>query len=125
MDRKLSNQQEIQRLIRASDSARHTLQSEATLLRQKLDVPARLRASLKSSPTGWLMGSLASGFGLSLLFRRQAPPQEKKKRSLPITLLGLTLTAARPLAKIWLADQAKNYLSNRLGPTTPASQRTR
>jgi hypothetical protein len=116
MDRKLSHHQKIQQLIRSSDAARQCLEKEAILLRQKLDVPARLQSSLKAHPTGWLVGSLFSGMGASLLFRRKSAPVEKKKRSFPIALLGLTLTAVRPLAKMWLADQAKNYLSHRLNP---------
>ncbi len=114
MDRKLSYHQEIQRLTHANTSARLCLEKEAILLREKLDVPARLQTSLKAHPTGWVVGSLFSGFGASLLFRKKSAPSEKKKRSLPLALIGLTLTAVRPLAKMWLADQAKNYISNRL-----------
>jgi hypothetical protein len=114
MDRKLQQRQEIERLIRQSESARCCLEDEAELLRQRLDVPARLRNSLKSHPTGWLVGSLASGLAASMLFGRRPQAQAvagKKRRSLPLTLLGLSLTAVRPFAKVWLTDQVKHYFA--------------
>ncbi len=114
MDRKLSQSQEIERLICLSKAARCCLESEMISLKQRLDFPTRIRSSLKSHPIGWLAGSLMSGLTASW-FVRQRPTRpvasEKKPRSLALSLLGLTLTAARPLAKTWLAGQLKNYLS--------------
>lgn len=121
MDRKLPKDQEIERLIRLGAAARFCLENEATLLRQRLDVPARIRGSLKSHPTGWLFGSLASGLAASLLFRGKSSAP-KKPRTLPTALLGLTLTAVRPLAKVWLTGQVKNYLAAKLDPAS--SRRT-
>jgi hypothetical protein len=111
MDRKLPKDQEIQRLIRLGEAARSCLEQEAVLLKQRLDVPSRIRGSLKQHPAGWLFGSLASGLAASLLLRLKPRPQEKKRRGLPLTLLGLTLTAVRPIAKVLLTDQLKNYLT--------------
>jgi DNA-binding transcriptional regulator/RsmH inhibitor MraZ len=126
MDRKLSKSQEIERLIRIGDAARYQLGSDAVLLKQRLDVPSRLRSSLKSHPTGWLFGSLASGLAASLLFRRRPERErvEKKPRSFPLVVLGLTLTAVRPFAKVWLTDQVKNYLSGRFNTPYPLRQQT-
>jgi hypothetical protein len=122
MDRKIPKKQELERLIRLSEAARSCLEKEAFILKQRLDVPTRIRSSLKSHPAGWLAGSLASGLAASLLFRhrptKSAPP-EKKPRSLPLSLLGLTLTAARPLAKVWLTGQLKSYLTGQ-SATSPA-----
>jgi len=75
-----------------------------------LDIPARIRGSLKEHPAIWLAGSLASGIATSFLFRRK-PQATKKHRSLSATLFGLTLTAARPLVKLWLGDQMKLWLT--------------
>ncbi len=111
MDRKLSKDQEIQRLIKLSESARVCLSRDVGLLKHQLDVPARLRGALKENPTGWLLGSLGSGLAASLLFRRKAHPLERKKSTLAQALTGLTLTAIQPLAKAWLSDQVKGYLS--------------
>lgn len=122
MDRKLQNQ-EIQRLIRLGETARASLQSETAELRQRLDVPARIRGAIKTHPTGWLLGALGTGLTLSrLLFRPRRTPQSmpsaeavKKRKSLPMLLFGLTLTAIRPFAKVWLADQVKRYLAAQAG----------
>lgn len=113
MDRKLPKNQEIERLIRLGEAARSCLGNEAVLLKQRLDVPTRIRGSLKSHPAAWLFGSLASGFaaGLLLFRRKPAAAAEKKHRGLALTLLGLTLTAVRPFAKVWLTDQVKNYFA--------------
>ena len=108
MDRKLPETPEIRRLILLSAASRSCLESEAAALKQKLDVPSRIRHSLSEHPTGWLIGSLASGLAASLMFRRR-PPVEKKRRGIPAAVLGLTLTAARPLAKIWLMDRLKQW----------------
>jgi len=110
MDRKLSKDEELARLIRISAAARSHLSGEAGALKARLDVPARLRGSLKSHPTGWLFGSLASGLAASLLFRRSAPASPKKHRSFPIAILGLILTMVRPFAKVWATDLLKGYL---------------
>ncbi len=119
MDRKLQQAQEIERLIALGKSARSSLEREAISLKQRFDVPTRLRDSLKSHPTGWLVGSMASGLAASMLFSRRPPAREKKKSSLPLTLIGLSLTAVRPVAKIWLADQVKQYLTaQRVRPLT-------
>ena len=115
MDRKLPQNQEIERLIRLGAASRSCLTREVTVLKQRLDFPKRIRGSLKSHPTAWLFGSLASGFVGSLFFRRRPAATGKKHRGLPVTLLGLALTAARPLAKVWLTDQLKGYLIGRPG----------
>jgi hypothetical protein len=111
MDRKFSKDQEIQRLIQLSESARACLANEASSLKQRMDVPARLRGALSKNPTGWLLGSLGSGLVASLMFRRKAPSLAKKNRSLSGALVGLTLTAVQPLAKVWLTDQVKGFLA--------------
>lgn len=124
MDRKLPENPEIRRLILLGDAARSCLSHEAAALKHRLDVPSRIRGSLKSHPTGWLFGSMAAGLATSLLFRRRPSKSvgaEIKRKSLPLALLGLTLTAVRPFAKVWLTDQVKNYLSGQLA--TPGAYR--
>jgi len=98
-------------LIRLSGAARASLDSAAVSLKERLDIPSRLRDSLRSHPSGWLVGSLVSGLAASLIFGRKPAAPEKKRRSLPVALLGLSLTAVRPLAKVWLTDQVKQYFS--------------
>ncbi len=113
MDRKLSHNQQIERLTRLGDLARSCLQDEAILLKQRLDVRTRVRSSLKTHPTGWMLGSLAAGLAASWMFRRKPAAAAKKHRGLFLSLLGLALTAIRPFAKVWLTGQVKNYLIGR------------
>lgn len=120
MDRELSKDQQIERLIGQARSARSFLGSEAITLRQKLDIPARLRSSLKSHPTGWLFGSAASGLAASLLFRRKPAPAAKQERGMPFKILALILTLVRPMAKLWLTGQVKNYLTTASREPVPA-----
>jgi hypothetical protein len=122
MDRKLPENPEIQRLIELSENCRRFLENEATHLRQKLDIPSRVRDSLRESPTKWLAGSLASGFAASLLFRGRPAPATKR-RGIPATLLGLTLTAARPLLKVWLANQVKQVVTGNSSILVPGPMR--
>lgn len=110
MDRKLPENPEIERLIELSEISRRFLENEATHLRQKLDLPSRLRDSLREHPSKWLAGSLVSGLAASFLFRSRPAPI-KKRRGIPATVVGLTLTAARPLLKVWLANQVKQVVS--------------
>ncbi len=126
MDRKLPTNQEIQRLILISAAARSCLETEAHALKQRLDVPARIRGSLKEHPTGWLFGSLVSGMAASLLFKgksnRPVAGQSgslSPRRPLPVALMGLALTAVRPLAKVWFTHQVKQRLAGMLTHTPP------
>lgn len=125
MDRKISHQQETERLIRIAEIARTRLGNDAHALVERLDVVSRVRTSLKTHPKGWLLGGLATGFATSALFRRRpaAPAKTIKSRNLALTLLGLTLTAVRPLAKVWLTDQLGNYFKGRSGVLQPKSSR--
>lgn len=119
MDRKLPENPEILRLIELAEQSRALLDAEASRLRERLDVPSRLRQSLKQSPSSWLFGSMATGLAASFLLRRK-PASEKRRRGIPATLLGLTLTAAKPLARVWLTDQLKHWVSG----SQPASSRS-
>jgi hypothetical protein len=112
MDRKSEKLREIERLIRVSAAARGCLGNEVRVLKQRLNIPSRIRGSLKAHPSTWMAGSLLSGLAASLLFRRHpAPPPTKKHKGFGGVLFGLTLTAARPLAKVWLANRAKQWIA--------------
>ncbi len=119
MDPKPLQNPEIERLIRLSTESRAQLTVAAHRLRDQLDLPAKLRDSLKRHPSSWLFGSLASGFVASLLFGRKRGSRSNREmvsvpkppKSLPAAAVGLALTAARPLAKHWLSKQAEKWLS--------------
>lgn len=113
MVRELSEKAEIQQLIRLAEVSRSCLGDEVSALKRRLDVPSRIRASLSDHPTSWLFGSLASGLAASLMFRRRpAPAVVKKSRGMVGILLGVGLTAARPLLKVWLTNQVGRWLSD-------------
>ncbi len=111
MDRELSKQQEIERLVRLASSARSSLENEAITLKQRLDVPSRIKTSLRTNPAGWLFGSAASGLAASLFLRRKPARPEKPARGMALSLGGLILTVLQPIAKIWLTNALKNYLT--------------
>lgn len=121
MDQNLSKNQQIKRLILLGDSARSVLQREVISLKQQVNLPQRLRGSLKSHPSRWMFGSVAAGLVASLLFRRRPGVTGKKRRGLFSVILGLALTAVRPLAELWLTDRIKNHLAGRTG--IPAGSR--
>lgn len=125
MDRKSHQKQEIQRLIDLGNAARNRLQADISALQHRLDVPARFRESLAKHPTGWMAGSLVSGIATSLFLRRK-PAAISKFRLFPTSLVALTLTAARPLLKVWLVGQLKQWAtralsSPRFSPTSSTS----
>ncbi len=122
MDQNLTTKEEIERLIHLGTSSRACLTLQVLTLKKRLDVPARIGGSLKSHPFGWLFGALASGLaGSMLLGRRRVAAPRKKRGGLISALLGLALTAARPLWKVWLTDQVKAYFLGR--PLRPSQFR--
>lgn len=123
MDRKLSRNEEIRRLIALGEAARANLHDEVSTLKLRFDFPARIKSSLKQHPSAWLLGSLVTGFLGSAFFRRRPASVVQKNKGLLLTLLGLALTAARPFAKVWLTDQVKNHLLGRPGPFTAKGPR--
>jgi len=117
-------------LIHLSALSRRVLSAETHALRQKLDVPRRVRDSLRESPLKWLVGSMASGLVTSSLFRRKKKKEEipHKRRGLTLTLLGLGFSALQPIARIWLTNQLKDYLSKQqlsINPRSPQHGSTR
>ena len=108
MDRKLPENPEIRRLIELSEHSRRCLESEVSALKHKRAFPPRGRVPPKQTPVGGRGGSLAPGPAASL-WRPRNPAVDTKRKGIPATLLGLTLTAARPLAKVWLANQVKQW----------------
>lgn len=119
MDRKLSKNQELEQLILTAASARAQLGEEAVALKRRFDVPMRIHASLRSHPTQWLLGGVGAGLLASVFtkgfFSRKRVIKQAKPRKFSHLLFGLTLTAVRPFAKVWLTDQLKKQLLGQLG----------
>ena len=124
MDRKSAEKSEVERLIQLSAAARSRLTHDAIALREKLDVSARIRHSLHDKPGMWLTGSIVSGLAASMLFRRKKTAHAKISRGLAGTLLGITLTTARPLLKIWLGNALRKWLSQRIATSLVSNPET-
>jgi hypothetical protein len=111
---------ELAELIRCSDVARFQISQAHLQLKQKLDIPLRIRNSLKASPLKWLGGSVAAGFVGSLLFRskRKQPKlesgSEKKSRGWFFALLMMLFTLVKPTLKIFASKILKDYLQNQM-----------
>ena len=112
----MSKKQDIEQLIQISNRARNILGGEVVSLRQRLDVPARVRGSLKKHPMGWLGGSLVTGFFATSLFRRKPKPKPKEtaRKGLTGLLLTLAIAAIRPAVKIWLTGQLKQFVTAKI-----------
>lgn len=109
---------ELAELIRRGDIARFEIGQAHHRLRQKLDVPLRIRDSLKSNPLKWLGGSLGVGFVGSLLFssRRHEPKHEpeKKHRGWFAGLVVMLFTLAKPAIKGYASKLLADYLRDQI-----------
>lgn len=114
-----SQSAEIEALIRRSRAARQELKTAYVAFRHKIDVPARVKDSLRSHPLSWFGGSLATGLLASFFVPKghdkhpaslEAP---KKKRG---RFGGVALTAAasmaKPLLKAWLTKKLRGPSSS-------------
>lgn len=117
---------ELAELVRRSDAARIQIRQAHLELRRKLEVPLRIRDSLKSSPLKWIGGSLGIGFVSSLLFRYRRSESkhstEKKNRGWFIESLLMIYTLVKPSLKVYatklLTDYLQKQLSDRLSGST-------
>ena len=109
---------ELAELIQRSEVARIQIGQAHHKLKQKLDIPLRIRDSLKSSPLKWLGGSLGIGFVVSFLFRskRRQPKYavEKKHGGWFSRLLLISFSLAKPALEIYATKFLKDYLQNQL-----------
>jgi hypothetical protein len=108
---------ELAELIRRSEAARIQIGHAHLQFKKKLDIPLRIKNSLKFSPLKWLGGSVAAGFVGSLLFRSKRKPKhepEKKHRGWFIGLLMMLFALAKPTLKIYATKLLKDYLQNQL-----------
>ncbi len=107
---------EIAELIRCGDVARFQIGQAHQRIREKLDVPLRIRDSLKASPLKWLGGSLATGFLGSLLFRAPKSKKEdsKKHRGWLVSGAMMAFGLAKPALKIYGTKLLQDYLQQQL-----------
>lgn len=72
---------------------------------------------MRGNPLGWMAGSAATGLAASTLFgKRRAPKKDAKpvKRGLAGLLIGAGIAVAKPLARVWLANRVRYWVSDNL-----------
>ncbi|MFD0895851.1 hypothetical protein KBB96_07880 [Luteolibacter ambystomatis] len=110
---------EIEALLKRSETARRRLAYDLAVLKHRVDVPARVKESLQTHPTGWLGGSLVTGLIASLALRRRKPKKTTEEKVRKAGLAGLLLTAggalARPVVKSLVTGYLQRTLAGRLG----------
>ena len=110
-----SNQnQTIESLIRRSESARAELTGHIQTLQHRVNIPARLKESVRSRPSIWFGGSMIIGLLATKMLRRKPAPAPEKTKTRK-GLLGLACTAAIALAKpaiktLLIAELRKRFL---------------
>lgn len=87
-------------------------------LKQKLDVPGRVKKSLAEKPAAWFGGSLGMGFVLSKLVAHRRK-KTAKRRGLLGFLLGSAFALAKPSLKTMVANEVVRRLKSRYGPRPP------
>lgn len=100
---------EVERLIARLARSRSEVGEHAAQLRERLNVPKRLRKSLLRHPIAWFGGSLGTGVLASRLLRRRRAA--KPARSWFGALLGLAFTFSRPLLQQFFAREFQRRFS--------------
>lgn len=102
---------EVERLIARLEQSREQVRRHADGLRECLDVPGRLRKSLRSHPVAWFGGSLGAGMIASRLLRR--PRARKARRGWFGPLLGAAFTLSRPLLQQMITSEVQRRFHGR------------
>lgn len=104
---------ELARLIETGDAARALLGRDLGNLRRRLSLPGQMihaAQSVRQHPVAWCGGLFGVGLVVAGLLRRRSVPA-RKSRGFRGLVLGLVVTAARPVVKTWLAAQLKQFLA--------------
>lgn len=112
-----TSKSEILRLKAQSAAARVTLKGEVDRLRHKLDVPARVKQSVKGSPVRWVLGTTATGLASALLLprvlarkKRKKKPEKVEKNRCKDRVTELAWSVARPVLRTYLTKQLQAWL---------------
>ena len=104
------SERQTEALISRLAASRSTLGHDLSILRHRLDVPARVKESVMSKPVAWFGGSLGVGLVASLLLKgRKSKPKPEKvvRRSLWSLALGGVFTLARPALQAWATNELR------------------
>ncbi|GAA5496151.1 hypothetical protein Rhal01_02333 [Rubritalea halochordaticola] len=91
--------------------------SRKSALKEKLNVPKKIKQSIQEKSTKWLIGALASGTVMAFLGRRRSKRKQenKKKKSIFLTLL---IALSRPFIKKYLVNTLRQYSMAKLQSKT-------
>lgn len=109
-----SIQPEILKLQERSAASRAALQAEFLQLKHRLDVPARIKESLREQPSSWLFGSTALGLGSALLLpllRRRKHSRTTADPKKGNALVHFAWKVAQPILKQWLTKTLTQALT--------------
>lgn len=113
----MARDSETQALIDRIEASRVRAGAGITGLKEKLDVPARLKREIARKPWLWFGGSAAAGLAVTFLLRR--PRREKKRKS---RLLKLLMPALVAVLKPYLKSLATREIQRRFLPEPPSSE---
>ena len=123
MARSTKSRLEVEKLVEQSASARLQLGRAHSELKQKLDVVSQVKKSVKTQPTKWLFGGLATGLVGSFLFKkkRKASPvmieAQKvvgKHGSFWMKILKLVFKMSQPLLKVYATKLLRELVTRKI-----------
>jgi hypothetical protein len=91
------------------DRYRLAVARDCANLRQALDVPANLRAAIRSHSSAWIAGAGVLGFILSRLKRHPKPSRKRALESLPVKRTAWLAIAGAAIK--WLLDLLRPALA--------------
>lgn len=114
--------------MRVSELSRRRLSADYSEFKRRIDLPLRVRNSLRNHPREWFGGTALLGLVASLLFRKKKRvvewhvegPAETKRRAGILGFLGGLVTLASPvlmaLGKSWLKGQVRHIVATQTLP---------
>ncbi len=107
---------QIESLVLRADAARNALGDKLLTLRQKADVPSRIKEKIRSHPILVFGSTALGGLILARLFFRKSsrPAPPTPRRSIKNMLFQVLCDSAKPAIQAWLIEQVKKSLSDRL-----------
>lgn len=101
---------ETEALIQRLEASRSDLGEQVVDLRQRLDVPTRIKSSVKGKPWLWFGGAMGAGLVLGRILRRPKKTKIIRKKN---PLIGFALTTGFALLKTALKQVVTNELQRR------------
>ena len=101
-----TEQERKQQLVAALASSRNSIRVDRGQLRQQLNPVLRLRSAVKNKPVPVFAATAAGALLLTLLLRRR-PRSSPKSFSAKRMILGWALSLAKPPARVWLLNAAR------------------